>query len=70
MSERKLREVFSRVGQETAEVTGLREGVLRAFVTLPFDSDKNRRKAGKGNEPIKWYINNYLRERNWYEIKR
>lgn len=53
MSERKLREVFSRVGQETAEVTGLREGVLRAFVTLPFDSDKNRRKAGKGNEPIK-----------------
>ena len=47
MSERKLREVFSRVGQETAEVTGLREGVLRAFVTLPFDSDKNRRKAGK-----------------------
>jgi hypothetical protein len=27
-----------------------------------------RRKAG--NEPIKWYINNYLRERNWYEIKR
>ena len=70
MSERKLKEVFSREGQETAEVFGVRKEVLRAYVTLQFDSDKNRRKAGKGNEPIKWYINNYLRERNWYEIKR
>ena len=53
MSERKLKEVFSREGQETAEVFGVRKEVLRAYVTLQFDSDKNRRKAGKGNEPIK-----------------
>ena len=69
MSEKNLKEVFSRVNQQTTLVKALKQGVLESYITRGYDSDI-RRKAGKGNEPIKWYINNYLRERNWYEIKR
>jgi len=69
MSEKNLKEVFSRVNQETTLVKALKQGVLESYITRAYDSDMSRRKAGKGNEPIKWYINNYLRERNWDEIK-
>ena len=53
MSERKkLREVFSREGQNTVLVEALEQGVLESYISRGYDSDI-KRKAGKGNEPIK-----------------
>ncbi len=53
MSEKNLKEVFSRVNQETTLVKALKQGVLESYITRAYDSDMSRRKAGKGNEPIK-----------------
>ena len=53
MSEKNLKEVFSRVNQQTTSVIALRQEVLESYITRAYDSDMSRRKAGKGNEPIK-----------------
>lgn len=52
MSEKNLKEVFSRVNQQTTLVKALKQEVLESYITRGYDSDM-RRKAGKGNEPIK-----------------
>lgn len=50
MSEKNLKEVFSRVNQQTTLVKALKQGVLESYITRGYESDM-RRKAG--NEPIK-----------------